>query len=96
VADVTDNAVRRRYEMVVDGVTAYVTYARKGDRLTLVHTEVPKALSGRGVGSSLATAVFEDVRRRGLRVAVECEFLEAFIKRRREFADLVVEPDDAP
>jgi uncharacterized protein len=77
-------------------VTAYVTYARKGDRLTLVHTEVPKALSGRGVGSSFATAVFEDVRRRGLRVAVECEFLEAFIKRHPEFADLVVEPDDAP
>ena len=94
--EVTDNATRRRYEMVVDGVTAYVTYARKGDRLTLVHTEVPQALGGRGVGSALATAVLEDVRSRGLRVAVECEFLEAFIKRHPNFADLVVAPDDVP
>ena len=96
MAEVTDNAARRRYEMVVDGATAYVTYVRHGDRLTLVHTEVPKVLGGRGVGSSLATAVLEDVRTRGLRIAVECEFLEAFIKRHSEFADLVVEPDDAP
>ena len=45
--ELTDNSARRRFEMVVDGVTAYVTYARHGDRLTLVHTEVPKALGGR-------------------------------------------------
>lgn len=96
MTDLTDDTACRRYEMVVDGVTAYVTYARLGDRLTLVHTEVPKALGGRVVGSSLATAVLEDVRKRGLRVAVECEFLEAFIKRHTEFADLVVEPDEAP
>jgi uncharacterized protein len=95
MTELTDNSERRRFEMVVDGVTAYVTYARHGDRLTLVHTEVPKALGGRGIGSSLATAVLEDVRKRGLRVAVECEFLEAFIKRHTEFADVVVEPDDA-
>lgn len=96
MAEVTDNTALHRYEMIVDGVTAYVTYVRHGDRLTLVHTEVPKTLGGRGVGSSLATAVLEDVRKRGLRIAVECEFLEAFIKRHPEFADLIVEPDDAP
>ncbi len=96
MTELTDNSARKRFEMVVDGVTAYVTYARHGDRLTLVHTEVPRALSGRGVGSSLATAVLKEVRRRSLRVAVECEFLEAFIKRHPEFADLVVGPDDAP
>jgi predicted GNAT family acetyltransferase len=93
--EVTDNAARRRYEMVIDGVTAYVTYAQHGARLTLVHTEVPKSLGGRGIGSALATAVLEDVRSRGLRVAVECEFLEAFIKRHPEFADLVVAPDES-
>jgi predicted GNAT family acetyltransferase len=94
--EVTDNAALSRYEMVVDGVTAFVTYARHGDRLTLVHTEVPQALGGRGIGSSLATAVLEHVRSRGLRVVPECEFIAAFINRYTEFADLVVAPDDAP
>ena len=94
--EVTDNAALSRYEMVVDGVTAFVTYARHGDRLTLVHTEVPQALGGRGIGSSLATTVLEGVRSRGLRVVPECEFIAAFIKRHPEFADLVIAPDDAP
>ena len=94
--EVTDNAALSRYEMVVDGVTAFVTYAWHGDRLTLVHTEVPQALGGRGIGSSLATAVLEGVRSRGLRVVPECEFIAAFIKRHPEFADLVIAPDDAP
>jgi predicted GNAT family acetyltransferase len=94
--EVTDNEALGRYEMVVDGVTAFVTYSRHGDRLTLVHTEVPPALGGRGVGSTLATAVLEGVRRRGLHVVPECEFMAAFIKRHPGFADLVVGPDDEP
>jgi predicted GNAT family acetyltransferase len=94
MTEVTDNAALRRYEMVVDGVTAFVTYARHGDRLTLVHTEVPQALGGRGIGSSLATAVLTDVRSRGLRVMPACEFIAAFIKRHPEFADLVVDRND--
>ena len=96
MTEVTDNTALGRYEMVVDGVTAFVTYTRHGDRLTLVHTEVPQALGRRGVGSLLATAVLEDVRNRGLGVVAECEFIAAFIKRYSEFADLVVAPDDAP
>ncbi len=96
MTEVTDNAALGRYEMVVDGVTAFVTYTRHGDRLTLVHTEVPQTLGGRGVGSSLATAVLEDVGNRGLGVVAECEFMAAFIKRHPEFADLAVAPDNAP
>ncbi len=92
MTELTDNTDRRRYEMVVDGTTAYVTYARQGDRLTLIHTEVPKALAGRGVGSSLAAAVLQQVRASGLRVVPECEFIDAFIKRHPEYADLVATP----
>jgi uncharacterized protein len=90
MTNVTDNAALSRYETVVDGVTAFVTYARQGARITLIHTEVPKALGGRGVGSSLAAGVLADIRARGLRVVPECEFMAAFIKRHAEFADLVV------
>jgi predicted GNAT family acetyltransferase len=96
MTEVTDNAALSRYEMVVDGVTAFVTYTQQAGRLTLVHTEVPKALGGRGIGSSLATAVLEHVRSRGLRIVPECEFIAAFIQRHPEFADLVVAPGDAP
>lgn len=98
MAEITDNAARHRYEMDVDGEVAFVTYARQGDQIVLVHTEVPQALAGRGVGSALASAVLEDMRRRGQWVVPECEFIGGFIQRHKEFADLVIgpKPDSIP
>jgi hypothetical protein len=90
MADVTDNAARHRYEMLVDGETAYVTYAQHGDRIKLIHTEVPKALGGRGIGSALAASVLDDIRRRRLHVIAECEFMAGFIERHPAYADLLV------
>jgi predicted GNAT family acetyltransferase len=92
MSNATDNPARHRYEMEIDGETAFVTYARHGDRLTLIHTEVPKVLSGRGIGTKLARSVLEDVRRLGLRVVPECEFMAGFIQRNPAFTDLLAGP----
>lgn len=86
----TDNPDRNRYEMTVDGATAYVTYVRQGDHITLMHTEVPAALGGRGIGSALARSVLDDIRHRGLRLTPECEFVAGFIKKNPAYADLAV------
>ncbi|HQT79100.1 MAG TPA: GNAT family N-acetyltransferase [Rhodopila sp.] len=91
--ELTDNAARSRYEMVIDGETAFVTYTLAGtlagERITLVHTEVPQALSGRGVGSTLAKAVLDDIRRRQLRLVPECTFIAGYIRKHPAFADLI-------
>jgi predicted GNAT family acetyltransferase len=89
--NVMDNERRRRFEMVVDNEVAFVSYAREDERLVLVHTVVPQALAGRGIGTALARAVLEEMRRRGQRVVPRCEFIAAFIARHPEFADLVAE-----
>ena len=91
MAEVTDNLARSRYEMVANGETAFVTYTRHGNRITLIYTEVPEALSGRGVGSALARFVLEDIRRRGLRVVPECTFMAGYIQRHPDFADIVAD-----
>jgi len=56
MSDVRDNTERSRFEINVDGNIAFSEYWRTGDRLTIRHTEVPKALEGRGIGSALASA----------------------------------------
>jgi predicted GNAT family acetyltransferase len=94
--EATDNPARCRYEMVVDGEIAFVDYADSGAHLVLKHTEVPQTLAGRGVGSILARSVLEDIRRRGLMVVPECEFVAAFIKRHPDFADVVADPGTTP
>ncbi|MFO1024342.1 MAG: GNAT family N-acetyltransferase [Acetobacteraceae bacterium] len=86
----TDNPARNRYEMVVDGATAFVTYVRQGDHITLMHTEVPASLGGRGIGSALAQSVLDDIRARGLHLTPECEFIAGYIKKHPAYADLVV------
>jgi predicted GNAT family acetyltransferase len=45
-----DNEARDRFELDVDGTIAFVTYRKSPGAITLVHTEVPPELGGRGVG----------------------------------------------
>ena len=84
-----NNVAHQRYEFVVDNWTALVTYQRTGSRVVLLHTLVPAALEGKGVGTALARSILEDIRRQGLKVVPECPLIAGFIKRHPEFEDLV-------
>ena len=88
---VRDNRSRHRFELDVDGVIAFSVYRHKPGVVTFVHTEVPDALSGRGVGSQLAQGALEIVRARGEKVIAECPFIASYIKKHPEFQDLLVE-----
>ena len=56
--------------------------------VTLVHTEVPEALGGRGLGGRLARLVLEAVRAEGAKVVPVCPFIAAWMKKHPEFDDL--------
>jgi uncharacterized protein len=89
MADLTDNTERHRYEMTIDGAVAFIEYRKEADHVVLVHTEVPEALSGRGIGSAIARAVLDDARAHGWQVVPDCEFVASYIKRHPEYAGLV-------
>jgi uncharacterized protein len=84
-----DNETRHRFELDVDGVTAFVEYRKSPDAITLVHTEVPPELGGRGIGSQLARATLDAVRAQGRRLSVECEFIQSFMAKHPEYNDLL-------
>jgi len=91
--DVIDNPVESRYEARLgDRILGILDYELEPDagRIVLVHTEVSPDAEGMGVGSRLARGALEDVRSRGLSVAVECKFVTAYLKRHPgEYEDLV-------
>ena len=90
MADLIDNSADQRFEMPVDGFTAFVTYRRGGDGIiTLNHAEVPRALEGRGVGSKLVRATLDQVRSEGLKVVPRCSFIRAFIERNADYQDML-------
>ena len=89
MSDVRDNTERSRFEINVDGNIAFSEYLRTGDRLTIRHTEVPKALEGRGIGSALARGLLDLARTQKLKVKPLCPFVAGYIKKHPEYADLL-------
>ncbi len=90
--DVTRNDDGRRFEVTVDGHTGMLTYREAAGHVTLIHTEVPPELRGRGIADALARAALDDARRRRLLVRPLCPFVQAFMKRHPEYADLEAPP----
>jgi predicted GNAT family acetyltransferase len=86
---VVDNAERSRFELSVPGGVAFSTYRRSPGVVTVIHTEVPEALSGHGVGTELARGLLDMIRARGEKVAPRCKFVAGFIAKHPEYADLV-------
>jgi predicted GNAT family acetyltransferase len=87
---VIDNEARRRFELPVGTATAIATYELDGDRVVLLHTEVPPELSGQGIGSRLARGVFERIRGSGRKAHPKCPFMAEWANRHAEYADVVV------
>jgi predicted GNAT family acetyltransferase len=79
--DVRDNPANDRYELSVDGETAFLEYRREGDAITLMHTEVPKAFRGRGYGERLVKSALDLAQAEGLRVKVVCPFVKAYLEK---------------
>jgi len=89
MAEVVDNPARNRFEMDVDGALAFVDYRVIGDVLMVPHTEVPRALEGRGIGTKLVLGSLDLIRVSGRKVRPLCGFYAAVIRRHPEYADLV-------
>jgi predicted GNAT family acetyltransferase len=90
---VVDNAEQHQFEMDAgDGHRPFIVYELHGEQIVLTHTEVPEALSGRGVGSQLVRGALELIRAGGLRVVPQCAFVAAYIQRHPEEQDLLTDP----
>jgi predicted GNAT family acetyltransferase len=88
---IVDNPERRRYEArLADRVVGFSDYRPARGRLIFVHTEVDPAFERRGIGSRLAAGALSDVRARGLKATVHCPFITSYLKRHREFDDVVL------
>ena len=88
---VKDNPALVRFETGSGDGTAFVEYRRAGDRIALLHTDVPEALSGQGVGSKLVSGTLDAVRAEGLKVVPRCEFVAAYVARHPEYRDLLAD-----
>ena len=87
--NVRDNTQRHRFELDADGHVAFSNYRREGGTLTVLHTEVPKELGGKGIGSALARGLLDIARAEKLKVVPLCPFVASYIAKHPEYADLL-------
>ena len=86
---VRDNTERHRFELDADGHVAFSNYKRDGNTITIMHTEVPKELGGKGIGSALVRGLLDNVRAQGLKVVAVCPFVAGYIAKHPKYADLL-------
>lgn len=86
---VTNDPSAGRFEAHTEHGIAHLRYVTRGNVLDLVHTEVPEAAEGKGVGAALAKAALDYARSEEMKVIPSCPFVRTYIARHREYADLV-------
>jgi predicted GNAT family acetyltransferase len=88
-AQVTDNPQASRLELRAGDELAELVYRRRGSRLVLVHTGVPEALAGHGVGGQLVAAAVARAAAEGLTVVPLCPFASAWLRSHPDAASTV-------
>lgn len=85
-----DNESRKRFEYATEEGTAFVDYILVKDKIYLTHTEVPKALNGKGIGMKLVRAALENIKDRSLTLIPLCPFVALFLQRNPAYKNLVL------
>lgn len=83
------NATSGRLELEIDGNTAFIEYKLSEPKLFLIHTEVPTALEGKGVGKAIVQKALEYARDNEFKVVPRCTFVQSYLKRHKEWNDII-------
>lgn len=80
-----------RFEATVPGMdgVAVLEVTPSDDLWVFRHTEVPKSMEGKGVGSELVRQALDHVRELGVTIRPVCPFTAAYIRRHPGELDLV-------
>jgi predicted GNAT family acetyltransferase len=89
---IVDNPDQHRYEIrVSEDLAGFVQYRRRPGLVAFIHTEIDPRFEGKGLGSQLIAAVLDEARAPGVWVLPFCPFVNGYISRHPEYADLVPE-----
>jgi hypothetical protein len=89
MTDFHDNTTLHRFELVEQGLTAFATYRRDGERVTIPHVEAPVALRGKGTANRLMRAIVEEARSKGFKIAPTCPYARVWFQRHADAADVL-------
>jgi len=81
---------RARFELMREGKVAFAEYEQREDIVVLTHTWVPPEMRGGGVAGLLVREALIWAREQKKKVVPQCSYVETYLQRHPEFADLRV------
>ncbi|WP_299315076.1 GNAT family N-acetyltransferase [uncultured Aquimarina sp.] len=79
---------KKRFELQVENEIIFMEYILTNDNsIYLTHTEVPKTMEGKGLGSMIVKKVLNYIQEKGYKMVPLCPFVAAYLKKHPEAAD---------
>lgn len=88
--EVTNNTELEQFEIKDSGETAFLEYDIKEGNISILHTDVPDILGGKGIGSALVEHAFNYARQEKLGLKVYCSFAAVYAKRHPDWNDIII------
>jgi predicted GNAT family acetyltransferase len=85
----TNNEAEHNFEMIVDGKRSFIDYMRKGDKIYLIHTEVPQELEGKGVAPEMVEKALQYIEDQHLKLVPLCAYVQHYLKRNPDWNRIV-------
>ncbi len=86
---IRDNTEGHRFELDRNGQVVFANYDRRGSTLVIRHVEAPVALRGTGAAGELMQGVADIARSEGRTITPLCGYAAAWIRRHKEYHDLL-------
>lgn len=86
---VVHDPVAQKFSVSVDGRESFLSYSLTDKTAELYSTFVDPVDRGKGIAEKLTVAALEFARVGGLRVVPSCSYVERYIQRHKEYAELL-------
>lgn len=87
--EIQHDRTAQHFSVDVDGHLCVLEYRLADAVMTIVHTDVPEAVGGRGIAGALVRAALVAARAEHWRVVPVCSYAAAFMAKHPEYADLL-------
>lgn len=86
---VVNNKEALRFEVNLNGELAYIKYQYYKKDIAFMHTVVPDAFRGKGIGAAMAVAALQFVQEQHRKIMLYCTFMAKYVREHPEYHALV-------
>lgn len=84
-----NNEAIHNFELFIDGNRAFIDYKQKGNKVYLIHTEVPAIFKGKGVAEAIVEKTLLYLEEHHLQLVPLCTYVQLYLKRHPEWNKLL-------